>query len=57
MKNKINAIIVTSQRGNLDPSNEYFFIFLWLIININLFCLPIICYNVFSELLLVRHEI
>jgi len=57
MKNKINAIIITSQRGNLDPSNECFFIIKQLIININLFYLPIICYNARSELLLVKHEI
>jgi hypothetical protein len=57
MKNKINAIIVTSQRGNLDLSNECFFIFMLLIINIDLFYLSNIYYNAFPELLLVKHEI
>jgi hypothetical protein len=57
MKNKINAIIVTSQRGNLDSLCECFFIFIQSIININLFFTCHLFYNAFPELLFVKHEI
>ena len=54
---RINANVITSQRGSLDSSNERFFIFIQLIINTNLFFwLPTRCYNAFSEVLLVKHE-
>jgi hypothetical protein len=60
MKNKINAIIVTSQRGNLDLSldlsNECFLIFMQLVINIDLFYLSNNSHNAFSGLLLAKHE-